>query len=212
MNVPITTVYLDMDDVLVDLHRHSYRHIFPDAPDPVIEAMYEATIRFPGIAPIVETYAGTAYDQEALHRLWATLGAEFWRTIPWTKHGKAIIEVCAKHVATLFMSTPVNEAGCVLGKMAWINALPADRRRRYALTPCKHHFAHEGALLVDDNEDNVDRFLSHGGDAMLWPRPWNYVGQLGVTEDEAFDALQQLVSSRGVIAPDSTKCYGDEDE
>lgn len=37
----------------------------------------------------------------------------------------------------------------------------------------KHLLAGPGRILIDDKNENVDSFRAAGGDAFLWPQPWN---------------------------------------
>ncbi len=45
--------------------------------------------------------------------------------------------------------------------------------RRTLLGDCKHACAHKGALLIDDSDEQVERFRQAGGWAILLPRAWN---------------------------------------
>jgi 5'(3')-deoxyribonucleotidase len=41
------------------------------------------------------------------------------------------------------------------------------------MAPRKELLAVESAVLIDDNEDNIEKFVSAGGSGVLWPRRWN---------------------------------------
>jgi hypothetical protein len=60
------------------------------------------------------------------------------------------------------------------GKKQWIRRyLPEEMWNNYLIGPPKHLCASPDALLIDDVEENVDKFRAYGGRAVLFPRPWN---------------------------------------
>lgn len=155
-------IYLDLDGVLVNLVPHIYR-LF-------------------GLENVQKGYLETT-EWDAMHRvlsiqenqMWEKInnaGEEFWATAPWTDDGKEIYSLCNRIAPTVIMSTPTRHPSCAAGKISWINKnLPEVRR--YALTPCKHHFAKRNALLVDDSPSNIKNFKEHGGKTITVKQPWN---------------------------------------
>ena len=70
------------------------------------------------------------------------------------------------------MTSPSIVPKSASGKMEWIlSNLPTSDR--FAITPCKHHMSHPGALLIDDSVEGCAKFREHGGDAYLFPQPWS---------------------------------------
>jgi len=182
----LKAIYLDMDGVLVDLVRHTYSRAGVNKDD-IDQAFAETTV-WDGITPVLTDYFKEEWVDADLHRLWAS--QEFWASIPWTSHGKELYEMCTRYAPVVLMTTPTIQPACAAGKMEWIQKhMPYEQRRRYALSPCKHHMAHPGAMLIDDGEHNIDKFQEHGGETFLWPDPWNENGKSGMTFDAAMSAL-----------------------
>jgi len=168
----IRCIYLDMDGVLCDMHRHVFR-LF-DLTAPQIEeacALTDGWDAMPEAINTVRTWGPKVHS----HAMWERVsnqGERFWAEMPWTRYGLRILKTCEAFAPVVLMSTPTNDPASAAGKKAWINReLRTDYR--FALTNCKHHFAHPGAVLVDDAKHNCDKFVEHDGRAFLWPQPWN---------------------------------------
>lgn len=158
-------IYLDIDGVLTDF----------------VGAVLELYGRPESDRNLVRSWDGipAVVDTNNLC-MWERIAGEgqvWWATLPWTEHGEAIAEICERAGPFVLMSTPTREPSCAAGKIEWINQYFPSSDRRFALTPCKHHFAHPGALLIDDSERNVRAFRENGGEAILWPAPWNAWGR-----------------------------------
>ncbi len=65
------------------------------------------------------------------------------------------------------------------GRAWWLKQKRDNDRRLYrarvewAFDIDRFRFANENTILIDDNEDNVVRFVREGGHAILVPAPWN---------------------------------------
>lgn len=189
----LKAIYLDMDGVLVDLVRHTYRQIMPLD---LVNKAHDMTIAWDSMHGVISELTGKPFTEKDLFDLWADGGQEFWAEAPWLPHGRALYDLCNSYAPVVLMSTPTREPSCAAGKMQWISEnMPAEQIRRYALSPCKHHMAHPGALLVDDGEHNINAFLEHDGNAFMWPGPWNANGKQGMTPYEALGRLETMLDS-----------------
>lgn len=176
----ITCIYLDMDGVICDMQRHAFRLFNLNARG--VETAYLHTDSWDAMPKAIEDVTGIPAVPGELWDNIKNAGPEFWEFMPWTKHGLQILDVCEAVAPVVLMSTPTKHPASAAGKKAWINReLGSDYR--FALTNCKHHFAHKGAVLVDDAQHNCDKFQEHGGRAFLWPQPWNEVGEEASEED-----------------------------
>ncbi len=199
MSTPeLRCIYLDLDGVIVDLVGGMARlWELPEAQLPELRRRLTDWDAMPAAISALREEAGLEGDV-TMSRLWnrvARTGRKFWAELEWTPRGQALYELCRATAPVVIMSTPTRSPSSAAGKLSWINTkLPQEARRRYALTPCKHHFAHPGALLIDDAPHNVDAFREHGGEAFLWPQPWN--GTPDPDHEAALAALRaRLVSS-----------------
>jgi 5'(3')-deoxyribonucleotidase len=104
--------------------------------------------------------------------------ADFWANLPWMPDGKEIIHEVLKRVRpneTMVLTKPMDHDGSYTGKAQWITRnIPGLRKRLVPTHVDKHEFAKDfNTLLIDDSQDNVDKFIKAGGAAILVPRPWN---------------------------------------
>ena len=85
----------------------------------------------------------------------------------------------------LIATVPTKSADCLFGKYQWMDQhLPDWCKRQYSVTPRKHWLSKPGVLLIDDSGGNVEKWKNpfgdeEGGDAILVPRPWNELYEIG---------------------------------
>ena len=103
------------------------------------------------------------------------MGHGFWAYVEWTLVGKELLAGLERlfHGEVVLMTSPCDTEGSVSGKVEWIRRELPAYSRRFFVGPCKHAAAGPGKVLIDDHDANVDMFKSHGGRAVLVPRPWN---------------------------------------
>ena len=165
----LSAIYLDMDGVLVDFVGGVLREFGCDPKGAKNVRSWD------GIPAEISRQLGrTVSDGE----MWGkNEGAAFWAGLEWLPLGRELLSVCeSSGLPVVFMSTPCADPYSAAGKLIWLAKHVPDGARRYALSPCKHHMAHRGAILIDDGPHNVDRFQAHDGLAFLWPATWNEYG------------------------------------
>ncbi len=181
----LNVIYLDMDGVIVDLVRHTYR--IAGIAEAEIDAAFHDTTEWDSLPRVLSEFLQTEWTESDLYELWATGGQKFWATVPWTTHGKALYNLCSQHAPVVLMTTPTIRPSSAAGKMDWIQRnMPQHAQRHYALAPPKHMMAHPGAILIDDGEHNIDKFAAKG-ETFLWPGPWNRNSSM--SHDDAMAAL-----------------------
>jgi len=109
--------------------------------------------------------------------LWASVPRSVWVNVPESPFFAWLLETCADAVGrenVCIATSPTKDPECLAGKLEWIHdRFPVWMHRQYAITPRKHLLARPDSLLIDDYQENTDRFEAHGGRAVLVPRPWN---------------------------------------
>jgi len=174
-------VFLDMDGVLAD---------FPGA----VAALFGRP------KSEVESYGDRAYEAVGATKqeFWGVIdaaGPEWWEFIqpyPWTER---LIEACRRagqaYVAT---SPPKKCMGAGSGKMAWLSRFAPQvyKERKYFLGTDKFLLAAPGRALVDDDAEKCAAFAAAGGQAALFPQPWN-IGSLpaGATPERLIEGIEQ---------------------
>lgn len=119
-----------------------------------------------------------AYDMIPLigctsEHFWGRLNGdeEFWRSMPRLPWADFVLGACREHSRTIACTFPGKCPSSASGKAASIAELGFGYD--YFMTPLKHMLAPSGALLIDDNDDNVAAYEAAGGRAFLFPQPWN---------------------------------------
>lgn len=109
---------------------------------------------------------------------WTHLGQEVWYDLPMRSCCPRLLDDCAIVVGreNVFICTKsLPQSFHYAGKMNWIyRHLPNWIFDQIQIGGHKETNARPGALLIDDSEENVNRFReTRGGQAILVPRPWN---------------------------------------
>ncbi len=125
--------------------------------------------------------------------IWEPLSEDFWANLPLTAEAERIMSTILEFFPeeqVCFLSAPTQSPSSAAGKMIWIKKhFPSFwSDRRFLLGAAKHFCASEKALLIDDHEANITRFIQNGGRAVLYPRPWNSLHCFG--SDEGLSLLR----------------------
>lgn len=123
---------------------------------------------------------------------------DLWADLQWMLDGREILNI----VEQLFgcanirlLTTPMPNVESASGKVAWVHRhLPEYSKQLIITTAPKETFARvPDSILIDDCQDNFDRWLAAGGQAQLVPRPWNNCYEQA---DRAVEAVETGLRSR----------------
>lgn len=103
---------------------------------------------------------------------WESLDYDFWMGLPHLNNGLFLMDFL-EGKDMVFCTSPVLTSGCVQGKIDWIASEYPELSRKFCITPEKQYLANPETLLIDDREENVQKFIAAGGQAVLVPAPWN---------------------------------------
>ena len=122
-----------------------------------------------------------------LEDFYVGMGENFWTNLPKTEWADEIVKFVREifpldHIIVL--TKPTSNPGCIEGKKAWLQKHYPDFAERVVFANEKYFCAHEGALLIDDYDKNVDLFKKHGGKAILFKQPWNSSRFIGNSFEE----------------------------
>lgn len=115
---------------------------------------------------------------------WGTSKKEFWEVIdedpdfwknlpelPW--HDELVSLVSSVDENFTLLTSPHNSNSCYAGKRQWVEYhLSLDPSKRLCIYRNKHEVAKEDRLLIDDCEENVEKWSQYGP-AILFPATWN---------------------------------------
>ncbi len=123
-------------------------------------------------------------------QFWGSFSIFFWANLPRSDEFNFLLKESIKLVGKdniCILSSPTENPICVAGKLEWIQKFcPHWMHRQYLLGPQKFRCAKLGALLIDDNDNNVDKFYAKGGRTILVPRPWNRQFETNTMDHLAF--------------------------
>lgn len=124
----------------------------------------------------------------------AVCDIDFWANLEWMHDGEQILDTIEDYFYPTFTShpgpaslkpthfenqiylltTPMPNPGSGTGKILWVEKhLPQYAKRLITTQVAKSIFAGPDCLLIDDNDENIDKFVAAGGRGILVPRPWN---------------------------------------
>jgi len=152
----IKTVFLDMDGVITDFNKAVCKSFELPYPPQVYHF-------FPKIRSQVDKFC--------------TEG--FWRNLEWMYDGRDILRAIMETLGlekVYFLTGMMPNVESGTGKLMWIrDNLPiyCNRVILHTLEVPKYFLARPDALLIDDKDENVEKFRVAGGKAILVPRPWN---------------------------------------
>jgi hypothetical protein len=141
-------IYLDMDGVIVDWYNPVAAMLCHFEPYPC-----------PGNHNCIDFWGLNTPE------FWDSLNREWYANLEWTLDGKEILQILGD--VTILTSCTSN-GGCAAGKIDWLQKhLPGVP---WIITPYKEKLADGVSLLVDDCNENIDKW---NGPSILVPRVWN---------------------------------------
>lgn len=108
--------------------------------------------------------------------MWApTNNGKWWTELQEYSWAKRLVSELRHRGEIIFCTSPSLDATCPSQKVQWLrdHGLMHQRKNDYQIGPRKELFAKSGAILIDDSDSNVKKFVEHGGTAILFPQPWN---------------------------------------
>lgn len=127
----------------------------------------------------------------------------FWSGLSELPCARRIFEVVQKVSKGDFMivTAPNNCTSSHVGKIKWLKTFRDRHFNSFAITPHKHFFANSDSVLIDDRESNCDKFIRHGGRAILYPAYHNRLHDVAALGHESayfhvIDELKQIVADQ----------------
>jgi hypothetical protein len=142
-----------------------------------------------------DIYRGPKYDFYASE--WGMTQEQFWGPIhaigdnfyrdmvqpfPWTF---SLLEKVKEIGDFVIMSTPgIGSPKDYPGKRIWVDKhVPGAK---LIVGGSKDWLARPNRMLIDDNNENASAFMARGGQALLFPRPWNRNSHIGPLKSEEY--------------------------
>lgn len=162
----IERIYLDLDGVIADFNRGA---LALWGRTPVEAARINKPGDYEGIYGVVH-----ATEEEFWARINA-VGAPFWEELYTVQNDVDLFDACSLLAPAVILTSPSKEPSCVAGKLTWLQNRYGRGFRHYVFCPAlqKQQLAGPGRLLIDDRDDNCQRWREAGGVAILYPQQWN---------------------------------------
>lgn len=185
------SVYMDLDDTLVDLAGR-------------ICGLYGKT------KSDIHEYDKSIYEvcNVSREQLWEDVafeGARFWEQIPILPWADDFVRAATMHGQRLIIMTALPLPGspardhAAVGKLRWLKNYFGSDFDDFAFTRAKEAFAGPNKLLVDDRVSHIQDFIEAGGQAVYAPQPWNIKQATYSDPSVACEMIEFLCSSiRGV--------------
>lgn len=191
----ISTVFLDLDGVVADFIG-GVRKMYENG-DFLPRDLHD--IDAPYLKPWPEEWPAGEWDvcevaDISTEMLWERIAENkrFWSSLDYYPWAQSLVNVLGAFAAeTVIATSPCRDHQCAAGKIFWLRGLLGDpNAMNFVISPHKHFLAAPGRVLIDDNDRNCDRFIEHGGEAILFPQPWNSLH--GFEGDRLHYVLQRL--------------------
>lgn len=178
----MTTLYCDMDGVLVDFSEGAlalvnnaldHPETYEDCPE---YAVLKERLRALGREYVTTIdmekpeYRGLTEEEVIPEARWLMKelifeqGAEWWENLPWTPNGQELWTGLAKYNPQILSAPMAGATGCEKGKRAWVKKNIGDVT--VVLNDEKWHYA-DGNILVDDFAFNTVPWAEHGGSPVV---------------------------------------------
>lgn len=166
-------ILIDLDDVLCDFESAACRLHGVE-----VEAIRGIRTGW-DMVPFISQITGVPMTQSDFWKPINEAGAEFWENLElhsWAEHLLEFVNSLTSDVHII--SSPSLDPSSYDGKVRWLKRYFGKHFTKFALTPHKEIFAKESVILIDDRELNVTKFVSHGGDGIVFPSSGNALRSL----------------------------------
>ncbi len=159
-------IYLDMDGCIVNFNKGLHRALG-------LPFSYDEWPYTPGLWDYFDEVPGVSRDE-----INGVCDEDFWSNLDWEGDGGDILDLLEEKFGAeniYLLTCPMPNSNSWTGKYQWVvDHLPEGYEKRLIITRVpKWEFAGPDTILFDDNDENVNKFFEHGGEAVLIPRPWN---------------------------------------
>lgn len=167
-------ICIDMDDVLNDFTLHVLHHVIDKRIQVRDWLRYNTEWGFDIV--LAANQLNPEGRNISSDDFWKAVTREIWASAPVSSVACQLFNMCIAHVGienVCILTAPRPEICCFLGKKDWIDNYFSSMKDNVIYAKRKEFLACPNSLLIDDKEENVDKFREAGGKAFLVPRPWN---------------------------------------
>lgn len=194
----IETIYVDMDEVLVDFSKGYCRYIGINYND-VLKAWPRGEwLMLPALNAVMNL--AIPLDIPTFWK-WIEGNNTFWEELEKTPWCDDLWRTLHKYgVDVHILSSPSKCDTCYTGKVRWLKQKFGRDFDNFHLTPHKEKLARPGAVLIDDSEKNCHNFLykkngrSTGAQSIVFPRHSNGMGNIADPVGYICSQLEDIIN------------------
>lgn len=162
MKTKIKTVFLDVDGILANFRKGIHDAFDKPYDYPTLSSRWEFWDDWPDVTFEMVNAACTT---------------SFWQNLEWMHDGHDILQAVLNKFSAkqiYLLTAPMPNIESPTGKWMWIQDNLSTYLKRIIITQApKHLLARPDTLLIDDKNENIDKFIEAGGRGLLVNRPWN---------------------------------------
>ena len=182
LKISETTIYIDLDGVIVDLNQPIIDILGVDTSDKKIRQEIKKDNGFMGsVCP---------------EKRWRQIKnrKELWENPIITEVGQKLLDNVSKTFKNFYiLSSPSDIPIAAYEKVKLMNKLGLNKR--YILTPAKYLLATPNSILIDDMSKNINKFRDNGGKVLLFPCLFKFEDG-DVSFDDVWNEIISLSSDR----------------
>lgn len=155
----ILRILVDMDGVLADFERYAFS---AHGVGPATMLKYREVGKW-------DIGAAGTMSHDYFWVVINTLGESFWESIPPMSWINELISDVGQIAPWWVVSAPSQCHTSHSGKVKWLKQHIGPRFDKFLLTRYKEILAQPGVVLIDDREENIDKFVKYGGHGIIFP-------------------------------------------
>lgn len=116
------------------------------------------------------------WDKVTFEDVNAVCDKGFWQKLEWMHDGLKIFKTIFNEFINdiYLLTTPMPHPESASGKILWVDKhVPVFNKHLIITRAPKSLLAGPDRLLIDDKDQNIEEFITAGGQGILVPRPWN---------------------------------------
>lgn len=171
MSEKISTILLDMDEVLTDFVGGACR-LHGVSREEVDELRAQMGTWY--VEPVLTLLLNRRIQAEDFWKPIHEQGEGFWtglELLPWAH--ELIEYVKSLQIDWHIVTSPSRCPSSYSGKVKYLKRMFGSHFDRFVISPHKHLLAKPGVVLIDDREENIEKFIKAGGDGLVFPSAGN---------------------------------------
>ena len=155
------TLFLDLDSVLVNFIQGT------------LKALNVTSYNIPLNEPSMEKWPGVNVTPTEFWRAIDATNEKFWAELQPYDYARDLVKVCESFGETFILTAPARNPYCLAGKKMWVQKHFPRLSGKMIITKHKYLCAAPNRILIDDNNEQCDKFANAGGGTILFPQIFN---------------------------------------